>query len=238
MKITKLFALIITSAFIFSSCSNDENLLANAELKNSLKSYKVKRDASGAYSIDLDLEENTKSEKIKNYETNTNEFHLYESDFATSKRQSEELLIDGNQLSVGFIDTRTNRNSNITIKDDNISFAKTSEKNDEMLSEYSITSNEDGTFNLDFTVNNKVAVDFVYNEDDSIYEIHLESGKSKETVFNRNLIKEDGKALRIDFVNHFSNNNLQKGYASKEEVIRRKPRVAVDNGESGETTPS
>ena len=115
MKITKLLSLVIVSAFVLSSCSNNENLLPEVETTNSLKSYQVKRDASGAYSIDFDLEDNVKSQKIKNHETKTNEFHLYASDYATSKRQSEELVIDGEKLSIGFIDTRSNKNSGLTI---------------------------------------------------------------------------------------------------------------------------
>ncbi|TXD47956.1 hypothetical protein [Polaribacter sp. IC073] len=234
MKIIKLLSFVIVSAFMFSSCSSNENLLPEAETTNSLKSYKVKRDASGAYSIDFDLENNVKSEIVKNHDTNTNEFHLFKSDYTTSKKQSEELLINGNKLSIGFIDTRTDRNSNITIEDDNTSLAKTSDINPRMLSEYSISSNEDGSYNLDFKVKNKVSVDFIYNEEMSTYEIHLEEGKSGETNFSRNLTKIAGLTLKIDFVNHTIDNSNAKGYSFKETTPRRKPRIAVDNGESGE----
>ncbi|AUC86261.1 hypothetical protein CW731_13670 [Polaribacter sp. ALD11] len=234
MKITKLLSLVIVSAFVLSSCSSNENLLPEAEKTNSLKSYKVKRDASGAYSIDYDLEENVKSEKVTNSVTNTNEFHLYQSDYTTSKRQSEELFIDGNELSIGFIDTRTNKKANITIEDDNIAILKTSSVNSKMLSEYSFSSNTDGTINLDFKVNNKVSVDFVYNEEINTYEIHLEEGKSSETNFSRSLTRVNGQVLKIDFVNHLDKGDSSlKGVAARE-LIRRKPRIAIDNGESGE----
>ncbi|MDX6746429.1 hypothetical protein SHK09_06475 [Polaribacter sp. PL03] len=225
MKITQLLSLVIVSAIVFSSCSNNETLLPEAEITNSLKSYKIKRDATGAYSLDYDLQENVKSDKVKNIETNTNEFHLYDSEFTTSKRQSEELLIDGDKLSIGFVDTRTNKRANITIEDDNISLAKTSAKNTKMLSEYSISSDEDGSFNLDFKVNNNVSVDFVYNEDLAIYEIHLEEGKSTGTDFSRSFSKIEGEKLKIDFVNHIKTSS--KSTASRTYATKKRPRWVV-----------
>jgi hypothetical protein len=228
MKNIKLLSLFFLSVVVLSACSNDENLLTETEQKNSLKSYKVKRDASGAYFLDYELENDVKSQSIKNLETNVNEFHLYPSEFENNqRRQSEELFIDGNQLSIGFIDSRRDRKSNITIEDDNITLAKNSAKNEEMLSEYSVFSNEDGTINLDFTVKNKVSVEFVYNEIENIYEIHLEKGNSNEADFSRSFTKNEGEVLRIDFVNHFSNGNLSKGTDLSENIIRRKPRTII-----------
>ena len=233
MKIYKLASLFIASAFVLSSCSNNETLLTDTETSNSLKSYKVKRDASGAYSLDYVLDNNVKSDKVQNLATNSNEFHLYQSDYTTSQRKSEELLVGDNKLSIGFIDTRNNTNASITIIDDNSSSIKTSAKKNEMLSEYSISNNEDGTFNLDFKVKKKVVVDFVYNEELEIYEIHLEKGNAKESEFSRSFTKLDGVVLRIDFVNHL-NAKGSKGFLSREMAARTKPRVIVGNGGSTE----
>jgi len=228
MKNIKLLSLLVLSAVVLSACSNNENLLTETEQKNSLKSYQVKRDASGAYSIDYELERDVKSQRVKNLDTNVNEFHLYPSDFENSKKQSEELFIDGNRLSIGFIDTRTNNKANITIEDSPALSIKTAAKNSEMLSNYSIMSNEDGTFTLDFEVNNQVAVDFVYAEEAGIYEIHLQEGKSDETVFSRNLEKTASEALKIDFVNHLDSNSSSKNTEAKG-ATKRKPRVVINN---------
>lgn len=229
MKITKLLSLVIVSAFVFTACSSEESILPETQKKSLLKSYKIERDASGAYSIDFDTENNVKTEKFKNHTTNTDEFHFSESDFATSKKQTEKLVIDGNQLSIGFIDTNTDRRPNITIEDDNIS-VKTSAKTTDMLETYSISSNEDGTFNLDFNVADQVAVDFVKNEETGTYEIHLEQGKATDSEFSRVLETSEDNILKIDFVNHVGNNNAAKGTAARE-VIRRKPRVIISTGE-------
>jgi hypothetical protein len=226
MKNIKLLSLFLLSVVVLSACSNDENLFSEIEQKSLLKSYKVKRDASGAYSLDYELERDVKSQRVKNLDTNVNEFHLYPSDFENSQLQSEELFIDGNQLSIGFIDTRTNNKANITIEDGVALSIKTAAKNAEMLLNYSITGNEDGTFTLDFEVNNQVAVDFVYVEEVGVYEIHLQEGKSDETVFSRNLTKIASEALKIDFVNHLDENSYSKDTASKSSV-KRKPRIVI-----------
>ena len=228
MKNIKLLSLFFLSVVVLSACSSDENLLSETEQKNSLKSYKVKRNASGAYFLDYELENDVKSQSIKNLETNVNEFHLYPSEFENNqRRQSEELFIDGNQLNIGFIDSRMDRKSNITIEDDNITLAKNSAKNEEMLSEYSVFSNEDGTINLDFKVNNKVSVEFVYNEIENIYEIHLEKGNSNEADFSRSFIKNEGEVLRIDFVTHTNTDASAKGDAVGSVSKRRKPRILL-----------
>ncbi|WP_439127542.1 hypothetical protein [Polaribacter sp.] len=229
MKITKLLSLFVAITFVLTSCSNNETLSEESAKTNLLKTYKVKRDASGAYSVDFDLENNVRTDKVINHTTNTNEFHLFESDYATSSKVSEELLIDGNKLSIGFIDTNLDNRSTITIEDDNVSSIKTKAKSSSILKEYSVSSNEDGTFNLYFKVDNQVSVDFVYNEDNNIYEVHLEEGKSSGVNFSRNLEKVDGQTLKIDFVNHLS--VASKGtYAKELEDTRRKPRIIIVDG--------
>lgn len=230
MKITKLASLVVVAVLTLSACSSNESILPVEESENALKSYKIKRDATGAYSIDLDVNENVKTQAFKNEETNKNEFHFYEFDNQTSKKQSKELLIDDQELSIGFVDTRSNKTSNISIIDDNIEMAKKN-LDDTFLSEYSITSNEDGTFDLDFMVKNQTTVDFVYNEETSIYEIHLEKGKSSETDFSRNFTKLDGEVLRIDFVNHYLSDYDGKGYKLKSSYSRKPQTVISFDGD-------
>ena len=98
-----------------------------------------------------------------------------------------------------------------------------------MLKEYSVSSNDDGTFDLDFKVNSQVHVDFVYNEENNIYEVHLEEGKSSGVNFTRNLEKVDGQTLKIDFVNHLSTTS-SKGTYARELKPKRKPRVIIVDG--------
>lgn len=221
----RLFTLIIMSAFILTSCSNNENLFPGVEKTNSLKSYKVKRDASGAYSIEYDLEKNRISQKSINSETNAKEFYLYQSNFAKNKTESEDLSIEAHKLSISFLDGITHSESNIIIEDDPISFAKTNTDATKMLSEYTVSKNEDNTFHLDFKVKDEVSVDFVYNQELDIYEIHLEEGDSNGNDFSRNFEKSEGDTLRIDFVNHTKETSAKgSGYSGS---FERKPRIII-----------
>jgi hypothetical protein len=226
MKTIKLLTLTILSTFVLTSCSSNENLPSETSNAKLLKSYKVKRNISGAYSIEYDLEKNTTSEKVINYETKTNEFHFYESDFTESKKMFEELFMDTKKLSINFINTSSNEKSNIIIEDD----LRPSEKNidnNTMLSEYSVSKEGMSTYTLDFKVKNNVSVDFVYNEVLRIHEIHLEKGKSNDTNFSRNFEKMNNEILRIDFVNHIKTYGA-KGQESEGVVVsRRKPRVII-----------
>ena len=219
MKTFNLFALVASITLVFSSCSTNENLLPEEQSVDLLKSYSIKRDANGAYSLDYNLNGNAKTEKV--VDNNINQFYLYSSDSQTSRRATQDLVIDGTELKVGFVDTSSDKLPQITITDDNLALAKNSNKK---LKEYSITSNQDGTYNLDFSVNNKVRVDFVYNEEINTYEIHLEEGKSNETSFSRVLEKADGQPLKFDFVNHLDNTEA-KGLL--EAIVGRKPRVII-----------
>jgi len=208
MKNFSLLAVVASLTLVFSSCTSNESTLPEEQSLELLKSYKIKRDASGAYSVDFDLNENTSIDNIIDLTTNTNNFYLYASGNKMSRKLTQDLVIDGEQLKVGFVDANSGNSPKITIKDDNITLAKNTSGT--KLNDWSITSNEDGTFTLDFKVKNKVSVDFVYNEDIKTYEIHLEDGKSSERDFSRVLEKEDGQPLKFDFVNHVKINNLAK----------------------------
>lgn len=209
MKNLSLFAIVASLTLVFSSCTSNESTLPEEQSLELLKSYKIQRDINGAYSVDFDLNENTSVDNVIDYSTSTNNFYLYATDNPTKRKVTQDLVINGEQLRVGFVDENSQKSPRqITIKDDNIFLAKNTDG--KKLNDWSITSNEDGTYTLDFKVKNKVSVDFVYNEEIKTYEIHLEDGKSKERKFSRILEKEVGQPLKFDFVNHVKINNLAK----------------------------
>ncbi|WP_339883048.1 hypothetical protein [Polaribacter vadi] len=222
MKKIKFLTLAIILTLVFTSCSNEETLLSNDLNSKLLKSYKVKRDATGAYSIDYDLYDN--AIVAKNTNSSLNEFSLYSTDKETPKKLDETLLINNNQLKIGFIDNNTNKKQYVTVFDDDITLSKKS-ADKSFLKSYNITSNDDGTFTLDFTVKNNSDVTFVFNEEKSTYEIHLEKGKNSETTFERTFDKEEGEVLKIDFVNHIPNTSA-KGDGN--EVLIKKPVIIID----------
>ena len=205
MKKINLFAVLASLTFIFTSCSFNETVLPEEQNLDLLKAYTIKRDVDGAYSLDFNLNGNVKTENVVDETTNTNYIYLYSSENKLNSRVTQDFVIDGNQLKIGFVDTNTSKQPQISIKDEDASFAKANKE--EMLAEYSISGNENGTYTLNFSVKNKVKVDFIFNEELSIYEVHLQEGKSDETVFSKVFEKIEGQTLKIDFVNHIIENN-------------------------------
>lgn len=222
MKKVSLLAIVAAITFVFSSCSTEENLSLEDSSKSLLKKYKLKRDATGAYSVDFDTEENTTINKYVDATNNSSEFILSQSGNSTLKDASQDLMIDNNQLKISVVDGNTNKKSSITVFDDDISLQR--KTNDSKLASYSIEGNEDGTFTLDFVVNPNVDVSFVYNEAIETYEIHLEDGDGEVNSFTRSFDRESiNKPLRIDFVSHVVNDNAK----SAELVLIRKPRTIL-----------
>ena len=212
----------VVLAFSFTSCSTNETDLEIPQ-ENLLKKAQLKRDASGAYSVDYVVADNTVSDTRKNLQSLTNEFHLSKVGYDTKDQYREDLTLNDNKLRIGFFDAETGRTTKFTVEDENITFAKG--KNDKYLKEYELITNFDGSIQLNFEVNQNVQTDFVYNESAGIYEIHLSKGTTNEVKFSRTINIPDTNFLIIDFLNH---KLLGKGVS---EVIEGKPRVIVDFSE-------
>jgi hypothetical protein len=225
MKKSSLLSIAVMFLMVLSSCSSDENLLAEEQSTDLLKSYKVVRDATGAYSLDLNVEDNVSVGKFDNTVTNTNEFYLSLTDSKLKQSNSfnSDLLFTGDTFKVKFTGDNNTTRPSITVFDNNTKNAQKSGGIDSFLENYSITKNEDGSFDLDFTVKNEVDVDFVYNEKLSVHEIHLEEGAGNEKNFSRTLEKEDSELLKIDFVNHANNSGAKAAAA-----FTRKPKIIID----------
>jgi hypothetical protein len=116
--------------------------------------------------------------------------------------------------------------SSISITDDNVKFAEKASNN--YLNEYSISLNENGSYNLDFEVLDNVRVDFVYDSENNVYEVHLEeSEKAQESNnYSRILEKEEESGLQIHFVNHV--NSAAKS-SSVSAFLVRKPKIIIDD---------
>ena len=106
-----------------TSCSNDESLdNVNLEAQaKSLKSYKVKKDINGRYSIDYTLNSNTTSETVKG--NGSSDIYLYAGEVAGKEKHNENLSLENNQLSVNFVENSKTKTSFI-VEDENILLAK------------------------------------------------------------------------------------------------------------------
>jgi hypothetical protein len=228
MKKVSFLAVAVMFSLVFSSCSNDEDILQPEQSKDLVKTFQLKRDATGAYSVDLNLESNVTVAKVKNTTNNTNELYLsvIDNNLVQKSNLQSDLMFNDENFKVDFITANSNKVPSISVFDDNIKFAQKSD--DSFLKDYSVTRNENGTYDLDFKVNNNVSVDFVYNDEINVYEVHLEEGtKSQENdTYARTLEKEENSLLQIHFVNHTSDNAKGSGFSAD-----RKPVIIIDDGE-------
>ena len=229
MKNKIIAILIVFISTFLCSCSDESGLESTIEKPKLLKSFEIKKDITGLFYLDYSISKNTAVEKSFNIETETNNFYFSNSEKEATKNIDKNLnLNNSNRLKVDFIDVNSEKNSTITIIEDNIKLAKG--KNNEQLISYSLFSNEEGIYQLDFTVAENVEVDFIYNHDQDIYEINLIEGKPNKLNFSNSYIKELNKPLKIDFINRFGT-ELSK---SKNIILPKwpkKPRIIIDDGE-------
>ena len=215
--------LAVVLAFSFTSCSTSETDFDTPQ-EPLLKKAQLKRDASGAYSVDYVVADKTVSDVRKDLNSLTNEFHLSKVAHDTKDQYREDLTLNDNKLRIGFFDNETGKSMKLTIEDENITLAKGNST--KFLKTYGLTTNDDGTIQLDFEVNNNVQTEFVYNKALSVYEVHLRKGTSTDKVFSRSLTIPDTKILKIDFVNHMTKS---KGFSA--EMTTTIPVVIMDFSE-------
>lgn len=219
MRNLNLYTLFASAMLVFSSCSTDETLLQEEQSLDLLKSYTIQRDASGAYSLDYNLNGNVEVDNVTDVQTNTNEIFLYSSNNESSRKVSQDLYIDQSQIKVGFVDTNSDKNASITVLDNDIQMSKS---RNERLETFGLTSNTDGSFDLDFKVIDGVAVEFIYDGDKNVYEVHLnEDAKASQSKFLQTFTKENGVALNIEFVNNAITTNSRVSAIRRPVVIIR-----------------
>lgn len=220
MKTIQLFAYATVCSILLSSCATEETFNPEPVAEDFIKSLSVKRDLSGAYYVDYELENNVATENT--LENGVYNIEAYATDNVSRKSNSEYLDLEKGSAKINLRSENSDENTQITIFDDTKVMARGA-NNNEMLAAYGITKNEDNTYDLNFTVKDGVAVDFVYNENLEEYEIHLEeNSSSSDTEFNRVLEKQQGASLKFAFVNHTSTTSR---------ITSKKPVVVIDDGE-------
>ena len=199
MRRSYLPFLMILSILI-SACSTEENMPENND-QPLLKSYKLSKDANGRYAIDVDLVEGAYTETYKDETTNTNNIYAYQGEAGNrSKSSSNTLTLDNNKISVDVYENNVQKNT-IWVEDENITLAK-GQISPDFLEEYSLEYLGGGEYVLDFKVRSGVMVNFEYNADENIYEVHLKEGASNGLKFTKLYNKSPNLPLRIDFVNY------------------------------------
>jgi hypothetical protein len=198
-KFTVLFS-ALSIAFL-SSCSNNET---DPQLSHDLrqptsylKSYTLKKNTSGSYYIDFDLEENSKVDSYKNTDL-SNDLVISEGSNTAARSNSTALELNDDVLKVNILETNNGKKTRIIVEDDEVTKARGIT---EFLNNYSISKNEDDSYNLKFQVNTNVQTEFIFNEDTNTHEIHLSLGTATVQNFSRDLKMTNGR-LEIGFINH------------------------------------
>ena len=124
MKKFNLVIIIVLSSFLFSSCSSNDAELPEEQSTVLLENYLLKRDATGAYSIDLNVGEDVIVDKVVNSMESTNEIYLSESygKVAQKTSYSTDLRIENESFKINFISENDNKIPSITVYDDNITY--------------------------------------------------------------------------------------------------------------------
>lgn len=211
MKKVVFYALALTS-LVFTSCSTETNdALELQKPQNLLKTFSIERNVEGRYFTNTSA---PSTNVVVNDATKTNEVYVSNGNGALRQNNTDLVFNDG-RLKVDFIQEATS-NPSITIFDDK----ETLEIN--YLKTYKISANENGEYQVDFEVNKGISVDFVFNKETKVYEIHLAKGMSSNTNFTKVFPAKKGDVIKLSFVNHLTDDSLRTSYRKKE-----KPRSII-----------
>ena len=229
MKNLSLPIFVLITTLIFSSCSQDDTTFLEEPSSELFGKVMLSRNASGAYTMDLETKNNVASNITSNNKSNSLDIDLYSDTGAVREIISEPVSTGSeDQFLLNLKNTITNRTFKLTVYDKDIKFTRTElNEEEDHLNSYSIVDNGDDTFDLNFTVDALVDVDFTQDEDTGEYLIHLEPGEGSQSEFSMTFERQEGQTTDIAFVNYYSSESARVTTSTSR--IRR-PKVSV--GES------
>ena len=200
----RIAPLFLAAILGFVSCDSNETVTLNEKLnENLLNAYTLSRDADGTFSLDFSVNPNTSLTTFKG-ENDSNDIVLTSVRTETPNSYSNDFVINNDQLQFDIMDNGARKKTNIFVEDDNIKLARGTSVT-QFLNSYNITSNNDGTYKLDFNINTNVNTSFNYNEETNVYEVHLSEGNNSITDYSRDIEMPSTGLLKIYFVNHINN---------------------------------
>jgi len=229
MKNLSLPIFVLITTLIFSSCSQDDTTFLEEPSSELFGKVMLSRNASGAYTLDLETSNDVTSSFTNDDKANSLDIDLFSDTGAVSEIISEPVSTGSqDQFLLNFKNTITNRTFKLTVQDKDIKFSRTElNEEEDHLNSYSIVDNGDDTFDLNFTVDALVDVDFTQDEDTGEYLIHLEPGEGSQSEFSMTFERQEGQTTDIAFVNYYSSESARVTTSTNR--IRR-PKVSV--GES------
>ena len=229
MKNLSLPIFVLITTLIFSSCSQDDTTFLEEPSSELFGKVMLSRNASGAYTLDLETSNDVTSSFTNDDKANSLDIDLFSDTGAVSEIISEPVSTGSqDQFLLNFKNTITNRTFKLTVQDKDIKFSRTElNEQDDHLSSYSIVDNGDNTFDLNFSVDALIEVDFTQDEDTGEYLIHLEPGEGSQTDYSMTFERQEGQTTDIAFVNYYSSESCRVTTSTNR---RRRPEVSV--GES------
>ena len=229
MKNLSLPIFVLITTLIFSSCSQDDTTFLEEPSSELFGKVMLSRNASGAYTLDLETSNDVTSSFTNDDKANSLDIDLLSDTGAVSEIISEPVSTGSqDQFLLNFKNTITNRTFKLTVQDKDIKFSRTElNEEEDHLNSYSVVDNGDNTFDLNFTVDALVDVDFTQDEDTGEYLIHLEPGEGSQSEFSMTFERQEGQTTDIAFVNYYSSESARVTTSTSR--IRR-PKVSV--GES------
>jgi hypothetical protein len=223
MKKLSLTTLLILITLGFSSCSQDDSTILEdaASAQNLLKSFNLNKSSNGDYSLGYQLNNGVAADNVRDEKTNTSNIYLYSAETSQRRSLNEELILQDGQLKVSFNDTNKEEVHTITVLDDDI---KSRGEENTNLENWGITGNDDGTYDLNFEVKEGIEVDFIYDGDRNVYEVHLmQNEEASQSDFVQTFSKQDDLALKIEFLNYSTSRTT-----SQEASLVKKPKIIMD----------
>ena len=223
-----IFAIITT--LIFSSCSQEETTFLEEPSSELFGKVMLSRNASGAYTLNLETNNNVASSITNDDKANSLDIDLY-SETGAVKESISESMSTGSEESffVNLKNTITDRTFKVKVSDKDIKFSRTElNEQDDHLNSYSIIDNGDNTFDLNFTVDPLIDVDFTQDEDTGEYIVHLEPGEGSQADYSMTFERQEGQTTDITFVNYYSSHESGRVTTSTSRI--RRPKVSI--GES------
>ena len=223
-----IFAIITT--LIFSSCSQEETTFLEEPSSELFGKVMLSRNASGAYTLNLETNNNVASSITNDDKANSLDIDLY-SETGAVKESISESMSTGSEESffVNLKNTITDRTFKVKVSDKDIKFSRTElNEQDDHLNSYSIIDNGDNTFDLNFIVDPLIDVDFTQDEDTGEYIVHLEPGEGSQADYSMTFERQEGQTTDITFVNYYSSTESGRVTTSTSRI--RRPKVSI--GES------
>tara|TARA_R110001632_G_scaffold6324_1_gene25721 strand:- start:60862 stop:61524 length:663 start_codon:yes stop_codon:yes gene_type:complete len=216
MKKFSLITLLLITVGLSSCTQENSTFLEEPTAQDLLKSFTLNKSTSGDYSLDYQLNNGAASDNVLDAKTNTSNIYLYSSENVSRSINNEGVALKDGELRISFNDTEKDKKYSITVLDEEIKASRSEDDTDlGYLNSYSVTTNNDGTFTLDFKVNEGVSVDYIFDADNNVYEIHLTPGEATESDFVNNFVKAENESMEIAFVN----NTTESRYVPKKKPV-------------------